>query len=167
MIESEDLVQEERARKAAVRKSKMDADLDAESADLQEKKGVGEQKAAAETSISKHTLSFPLSQLGSRKVLDLEDMAFTEGSHFMANKRCQLPSGSFRKTKKGYEEVHVPSQKAKPYEVKETLKQITSLPQWAQEAFTGYRSLNRIQSRLCEAALNSDENLLLCAPTVS
>lgn len=40
MIESEDLVQEERARKAAVRKSKMDADLDAESADLQEKKGV-------------------------------------------------------------------------------------------------------------------------------
>jgi hypothetical protein len=39
-IESEDLVQEERARKAAVRKSKVDADLDAESADLQEKKGV-------------------------------------------------------------------------------------------------------------------------------
>lgn len=40
MIESEDLVQEERARKAAVRKSKMDANLDAESAHLQEKKGV-------------------------------------------------------------------------------------------------------------------------------
>ena len=85
----------------------------------------------------------------------------------MANKRCQLPSGSFRKTKKGYEEVHVPSQKPKPFEVKETLKQITSLPQWAHEAFTGYRSLNRIQSRLCDAALSSDENLLLCAPTVS
>ncbi len=40
LIESEDIVQEERSRKAAVRKSKMDADLDAESADLQEKKGV-------------------------------------------------------------------------------------------------------------------------------
>lgn len=40
LIESEDLVQEERARKAAVRKSKMDANLDAESAHLQEKKGV-------------------------------------------------------------------------------------------------------------------------------
>jgi len=25
--------------------------------------------------------------------------------------------------------------------------------------------LNRIQSRLCNTALNSDENLLLCAPT--
>ena len=39
-VESEDLVQEERARKAKVRKSKMESDLDAESSDLQEKKGV-------------------------------------------------------------------------------------------------------------------------------
>ncbi len=39
-VESGDLVQQERARKAAVRKSKVDADLDAESADLMEKKGV-------------------------------------------------------------------------------------------------------------------------------
>jgi len=52
-------------------------------------------------------------------VLDLEDLSFTEGSHFMANKRCQLPTGSFRKTKKGFEEVHVPAQKPKPFEVKE------------------------------------------------
>ena len=39
-VESEDMVQEERARKAAVRKSRMESDLDAENADLQEKKGV-------------------------------------------------------------------------------------------------------------------------------
>ena len=39
-VGSGDLVQTERARKAAARKSKMDADLDAESADLMEKKGV-------------------------------------------------------------------------------------------------------------------------------
>lgn len=108
-----------------------------------------------------------LFQLGSRKVLDLEDMMFNEGSRFMANKRCQLPSGSFRKTKKGYEEVHVPAQKPKPFDVKETLKPTASLPPWAQDAFTGYRSLNRIQSRLCDSALYSNENLLLCAPTVS
>ena len=37
----------------------------------------------------------------------------------MANKRCQLPSGSFRQSKKGYEEVHVPALKSKPFEVKE------------------------------------------------
>ena len=37
----------------------------------------------------------------------------------MANKRCQLPSGSFRQSKKGFEEVHVPALKPKPFEVKE------------------------------------------------
>lgn len=50
-----------------------------------------------------------------RQLLDLEDLAFTQGSHFMANKRCQLPDGSFRKQRKGYEEVHVPALKAKPF----------------------------------------------------
>ena len=39
--------------------------------------------------------------MGSRKVLDLDEMTFTQGSHFMANKRCQLPAGSYRQTKKG------------------------------------------------------------------
>ena len=48
----------------------------------------------------------------------------------------------------------------------QTLKSVVSLPPWAHGAFTGYRSLNRIQSRLCDIALSSDENLLLCAPTV-
>ena len=30
------------------------------------------------------------------KVLSLEELAFSQGSHLMANKRCQLPDGSFR-----------------------------------------------------------------------
>ena len=37
----------------------------------------------------------------------------------MANKKCQLPDGSFRKQRKGYEEVHVPALKPKPYEAGE------------------------------------------------
>ena len=43
---------------------------------------------------------------------------------------------------------------------------ITDLPEFARAAFDGYQSLNRIQSRLSKTALQSDENLLLCAPTV-
>lgn len=39
---------------------------------------------------------------GPRDVLDLEDLAFLHGSHFMSNKRCQLPDGSFRKQRKGW-----------------------------------------------------------------
>lgn len=58
----------------------------------------------------------PSSQaLAPRQVLDLEDLVFTQGSHFMANKRCQLPDGSFRRQRKGYEEVHVPALKPKPF----------------------------------------------------
>ena len=34
----------------------------------------------------------------------------------MANKKCQLPDGSFRKQRKGYEEVHVPALKSKSFE---------------------------------------------------
>ena len=30
------------------------------------------------------------------KVLSLDELAFSQGSHLMANKRCQLPDGSFR-----------------------------------------------------------------------
>ena len=44
---------------------------------------------------------------------------------------------------------------------------IERLPKYTQPAFEGFKTLNRIQSKLYKAALESDENLLLCAPTVS
>ena len=105
--------------------------------------------------------------LESTNLLDLEDLAFTQGSHLMANKRCQLPEGSYRKQRKGYEEVHVPALRPKPFENDESLLNIDRLPKYAQPAFDRFKSLNRIQSRLFKAAMESDENLLLCAPTVS
>ncbi|GBP96188.1 Putative U5 small nuclear ribonucleoprotein 200 kDa helicase [Eumeta japonica] len=102
---------------------------------------------------------------GQRQVLELDELAFTQGSHFMANKRCQLPDGSFRKQRKGYEEVHVPALKQVPFEDKEELQPIDKLPKYVQPVFEGFKTLNRIQSRLWRSALESDENMLLCAPT--
>ncbi|KAF0763286.1 putative U5 small nuclear ribonucleoprotein 200 kDa helicase [Aphis craccivora] len=102
---------------------------------------------------------------GTRKILDLDDLIFAQGSHFMSNKRCQLPDGSFRKQRKGYEEVHVPALKPKPYNQDESLVPIDKLPKYVQPAFEDFKTLNRIQSRLQKSALESDENLLLCAPT--
>lgn len=67
----------------------------------------------------------------------------------------------------GYEEVHVPALKPKPMGPDETLVPIDQLPRYVQPAFEDFKTLNRIQSRLCKSALESDENLLLCAPTVS
>ncbi|XP_065175302.1 U5 small nuclear ribonucleoprotein 200 kDa helicase-like [Sycon ciliatum] len=139
-IKAEDLVEEELDRKAAQRKSKIDANLGAEDS---------EQKAL----------------MRATKVLDLDGMAFQQGSHFMANKKCLLPDGSLRKTRKGFEEVHVPPLKQKTWDDGEALREISKLPEYAQKAFEGYQSLNRIQSRLADACLNTDENILLCAPT--
>ncbi|KAF7288035.1 hypothetical protein GWI33_000089 [Rhynchophorus ferrugineus] len=102
---------------------------------------------------------------GNRKLIDFEDLLFAQGSHFMANKRCQLPDGSFRKQRKGYEEVHVPALKPKPFGENEKLQPIDQLPKYVQPVFDGFKTLNRIQSRLCKTALEEDENILLCAPT--
>jgi pre-mRNA-splicing helicase BRR2 len=100
-----------------------------------------------------------------RRVLELDALSFQQGRRLMANKRCELPAGSFRSAKKGYEEVHVPALKPKPFADDEALVQISDLPEWAQPAFAGMKTLNRVQSRVLDCALFSPENLLLCAPT--
>jgi pre-mRNA-splicing helicase BRR2 len=96
--------------------------------------------------------------------LDLEQLAFRDGSHTMSNKKCDLPDTSWRAMKKGYEEVHVPAVKA-IIPKDEKLVKISELPKWTQPAFKNMDKLNRIQSKVYETALKSSENMLLCAPT--
>ncbi|KAK2712756.1 U5 small nuclear ribonucleoprotein 200 kDa helicase-like [Artemia franciscana] len=100
---------------------------------------------------------------GQRKVIDLEDMAFTQGSRFLPETR--YPEGSYKRIRKNYEEIHVPAMKPKPLAADESLVPISTLPVYAQPAFEGFKTLNRIQSRIHKSALDSDENLLICAPT--
>ena len=70
-----------------------------------------------------------------KQLLKLEELVFNEGGHLMANKRCNLPDGSFRKQLKGYEEVVIPPLKSKPFESTEQIVPISELPEWAQPAF--------------------------------
>eukprot|EP01113_Clastostelium_recurvatum_P015961 TRINITY_DN1902_c1_g1_i1.p1 TRINITY_DN1902_c1_g1~~TRINITY_DN1902_c1_g1_i1.p1 ORF type:complete len:2154 (-),score=847.63 TRINITY_DN1902_c1_g1_i1:92-6553(-) len=100
-----------------------------------------------------------------KSMLDLESLSFNQGGHLMSNKQCKLPPGSYRKTKKGYEEVFIPGLKHPPFAADEKLVEIKSLPEWSHGAFKGMETLNRVQSRLHQAALFGAENLLLCAPT--
>ncbi|KAL1543733.1 DExH-box ATP-dependent RNA helicase DExH12 [Salvia divinorum] len=102
---------------------------------------------------------------GQRQLLDLDDLAFQHGGLLMANKKCELPVGSYRNHKKGYEEVHVPALKPKPLADNEKLVKISDLPDWAQPAFRGMSQLNRVQSKVYDSALFTPENILLCAPT--
>ncbi|GJZ33908.1 DExH-box ATP-dependent RNA helicase DExH12-like protein, partial [Tanacetum coccineum] len=78
---------------------------------------------------------------GQPQLLDLESMAFHQGGLLMANKKCELPVGSYRNHNKGYEEVHAPALKPKPLAADEKL------------------------SRVYETALYKADNLLLCALT--
>jgi len=96
--------------------------------------------------------------------LDLEVLAFKDGAHTMSNKTCSLPDKSWRAMKKGYEEVHVPAVRS-IIPADEKLIEINSLPSWTHRSFKGMDKLNRIQSKMCDVALKSSENLLLCAPT--
>lgn len=98
-----------------------------------------------------------------KRTIDLESMAFSQGGHLMSNKKCKLPDGSFKRARKGYEEIHVPEPKQKP-PVEGELVPISNLPAWTREAFT-VPSLNRIQSKLYPVAFGTDEPILLCAPT--
>ena len=99
-------------------------------------------------------------------MLNLDDYVFNDGGHFMANSRCELPEKSWRAQKKGYEEVHVPALRPK-IASNEKLVQVSDLPDWVQPAFStlNVRSLNRVQSKMLQAALYESHNLLLCAPT--
>ena len=49
----------------------------------------------------------------------------------------------------------------------QVLVNIDKIPKYSQAAFEGFKSLNRIQSKLFKTAMETDENLLVCAPTVS
>ncbi|OCH86010.1 putative RNA helicase [Obba rivulosa] len=106
----------------------------------------------------------PGSTVQPKKMVDLEGMAFSQGGHLMSNKKCKLPDGSFKRSKKGYEEIHVPAPKQKPVAPGE-LVPINDLPEWARDGFPGLKNLNRIQSKLYPVAFGTDEPLLLCAPT--
>ena len=65
----------------------------------------------------------------------------------------------------GFEEVHVPALKPKEFAAGEKLMPVSDLPSWAQPAFKGMQTLNRIQSRVADMALFGVDNMLLCAPT--
>lgn len=96
--------------------------------------------------------------------VDLESMAFSQGARLMSNKQCRLPEGSFKRSKKGYEEIHIPEPKKRTVKPGE-LVPITDLPEWARAAFPNTKELNAIQSKVYPVAYGQDEPILMCAPT--
>ncbi|CAK9312234.1 unnamed protein product [Citrullus colocynthis] len=76
-----------------------------------------------------------------------------------------LPQGTQRKHFKGYEEVIIPPIPAAQMKPGEKLIEIKELDDFAQAAFRGFKYLNRIQSLIFDTVYNTNENILVCAPT--
>jgi hypothetical protein len=72
--------------------------------------------------------------------------------------------GSFKRAKKGYEEIYVPAPKSKPVTAGEFVP-TSDLPEWARQGFPDIKILNRVQSKLYLVTFGTDEPILLCAPT--
>ncbi|KAJ2616612.1 Pre-mRNA splicing [Coemansia sp. RSA 1365] len=100
------------------------------------------------------------------QVIDLAELAFSQGGHLMTNDKWVPPKGAVKTTMAGYEEIRVPApEKLPPPGADDPLVELRVLPEWTHTAFAGVSELNRMQSRVYPTAFNSDDNMLICAPT--
>uniref|UniRef100_H3CHL6 Activating signal cointegrator 1 complex subunit 3 n=1 Tax=Tetraodon nigroviridis TaxID=99883 RepID=H3CHL6_TETNG len=84
---------------------------------------------------------------------------------FVGGARMLLPEGIHRDDTKLCEEVEIPPSQPMPVGLEENPVYISDLDQIGQLVFKGVKRLNRIQSIVFETAYNTNENLLICAPT--
>ncbi|XP_061770948.1 activating signal cointegrator 1 complex subunit 3 [Nerophis ophidion] len=84
---------------------------------------------------------------------------------FVGGARMLLPEGIRRNNVKMYEEVEIPPNEPQPIGFEEKPIYISQLDEIGQLVFKGMKRLNRIQSLVFETAYNTNENLLICAPT--
>ncbi|KAL4717222.1 hypothetical protein ACJJTC_017109 [Scirpophaga incertulas] len=84
---------------------------------------------------------------------------------FVSGLKLILPENAVRKDNKEYEEVIIPKNDPAPLEVGNKRVPISDMDEIGQMAFENIKELNRIQSVVFQTAYNTNENLLICAPT--
>ncbi|TID14932.1 hypothetical protein CANINC_004603 [Pichia inconspicua] len=99
--------------------------------------------------------------------IDINNLIFTQGSKLMTVSKFELPKGSFKRTRKSWEEIHIPPPDKPSHNDEDELVEISSLPGWIRPVFpsTEMSTLNRIQSKVFPSAFEDDCNILMCAPT--
>ncbi|KAF9586602.1 activating signal cointegrator 1 complex subunit [Lunasporangiospora selenospora] len=80
-------------------------------------------------------------------------------------KSFALPAGSIRVDEKDYEEVTIPVTQQAPRRSTERVIKIEEMDSLCSTTFKAYSSLNRIQSIVYPVAYETNENILMCAPT--
>lgn len=79
--------------------------------------------------------------------------------------KVTLPKGTYQEKMPNYDIITVPANTSPTSEYE--LLPVNKLPSWAQEVFPSNETstFNRIQSKIYPKAFESDDNLLICAPT--
>ncbi|XP_029451214.1 activating signal cointegrator 1 complex subunit 3 isoform X1 [Rhinatrema bivittatum] len=86
-------------------------------------------------------------------------------SAFIGGSKLLLPEGIERENNKMFEEVKIPATEPMPLGFEEKPVYIKEMDEIGQLVFRGVKRLNRIQSIVFETAYNTNENMLICAPT--
>ncbi|XP_071510515.1 activating signal cointegrator 1 complex subunit 3-like [Diadema antillarum] len=84
---------------------------------------------------------------------------------FVGSEIIKLPSDCRHRNEPTYEEVVIPPPNYTTTAAEQELMPIAELDEVSRKAFRGMQTLNLIQTIVFDAAYNTDENLLICAPT--
>ncbi|WFD37719.1 RNA helicase [Malassezia japonica] len=79
--------------------------------------------------------------------------------------RFSLPVGTTRVHESFFEEVTIPPSRPLPFRTTERLVPLEEMDALCKGAFKSYKTLNRLQSAVYPVAYQSNENMLVCAPT--
>ncbi|KAI8983869.1 Sec63 Brl domain-containing protein [Pilobolus umbonatus] len=91
--------------------------------------------------------------------------AASGGTLSLFGTRYALPAGTVREEFNDYEETTIPVPTKAPIRSGERHLKITELDSLARGAFKAYETLNRVQSIVYPIAYETNENMLVCAPT--
>ncbi|KAI9848594.1 MAG: hypothetical protein M1837_007263 [Sclerophora amabilis] len=80
-------------------------------------------------------------------------------------RKYAVPEGSQRKEHEKYEEYTIPATKVGILAKDQTLVKVADMDSLCRGTFKGYKALNRMQSLVYPVAYNTNENMLICAPT--
>lgn len=80
-------------------------------------------------------------------------------------RKYALPMGSERLQREKYEEYSIPATKVGVLGLNRKLVEIKDLDGLCSRTFSGYKTLNRMQSLVYPVAYHTSENMLICAPT--
>ncbi|KAG7661704.1 brr2 [[Candida] subhashii] len=95
--------------------------------------------------------------------ISLEKILFSTS---LESTKITLPKGTYQTNKKSYDIITVPAIE-KPLTEEDVLLPTSVLPEWARDAFPSNETttFNRIQSKIYPQAFETNNNLLICAPT--